>query len=112
MTIYIDIVMSIIEEVSLMSKSGYNDIELLEYIDKHYDEIECELNGVEHKERYHSCMDCKLRKIVDYERLILVCTRCGSFEYYPVYVTSYNHMMQPLRRKCLYTKDLIILRSY
>ena len=45
MTTYIDIVMLIIEEVSLMSKSGYNDRELLEYIVKHYDEIECELNG-------------------------------------------------------------------
>ena len=39
--------MSIIEEVSWISKSGYNDIELLEYIDKHYDEIECKLNGDE-----------------------------------------------------------------
>ena len=28
-----------------MSKSGYSDIELLEYINKHFDEIECELNG-------------------------------------------------------------------
>ena len=37
--------MSVIEEVSRMSKSGYTDKELLEYIDKHYDEIECELNG-------------------------------------------------------------------
>ena len=42
--------MSIIEEVSRMSKSGYTDIELLEYIDKHYDELECELNGDEFKE--------------------------------------------------------------
>ena len=33
------------EEISSMSKSGYSDRELLEYIDKHYDEIECELNG-------------------------------------------------------------------
>ena len=98
--------MSVIEEVSLMSKSGYNNIKLLEYIDKHYDEIECELNGVEYKEPKESnhsfCMDCKLRKIVDYERSILVCTRCGSFEYYPVYVTSYNHIMQPSRKKCIY----------
>ena len=47
MIIYIDIIMSIIEEVSWISKSGYNDIELLEYIDKHYDEIECKLNGDE-----------------------------------------------------------------
>ena len=30
-----------------MSKSGYNDKELLEFIGKHYDEIECELNGDE-----------------------------------------------------------------
>ena len=45
MTIYIDIVMSIIEGVSIMSKSGYTDIELSEYIDEHYDELECELNG-------------------------------------------------------------------
>ena len=42
--------MSIIEAISMMSKSGYNDRELLEYIDKHYDEIECELNGNEYKE--------------------------------------------------------------
>ena len=42
---YINIVMLFIEEVSRMSKSGYSDMELLEYINKHYDEIECELNG-------------------------------------------------------------------
>ena len=73
--------MLIIEEVSWMSKSGCSDKELLEYIDKHYDEIECELNGEEYKEpkkhdRYF-CMDCKLRKMVDYKRSILTCTRCG-----------------------------------
>ena len=101
--------MSIIEEVSRMSKSGYNDKELLEYIDKHYDEIDCELNGEEYKEpkkhdRYF-CMDCKLTKIVDYERSILTCTRCGLCEYYPVYVTSYNHTMQPSRRKCIYKRS-------
>ena len=63
--------MSYIEEISWMSKSGYSDIELLEYIDKHFDEIECELNGEEYKEPkkhdHYFCMDCKLRKIVDYE---------------------------------------------
>ena len=92
-----------------MSKSGYSDIELLEYIGKHFDEIECELNGEEHKEpkkRDHKfCMDCKLRKIVDYERSTLVCTKCGLCEYYPVYVASYNHTMQPLRRKCIYKRS-------
>ena len=75
-----------------MSKSGYSDIELLEYIDKHFDGIECELNGEEYKEPkqhdHYFCMDCKLRKIVDHERLTLVCTKCGLCEYYPVYVVS------------------------
>ena len=37
--------MSYIEEISWLCESGYSDIELLEYIDKHFDEIECELNG-------------------------------------------------------------------
>ena len=53
----------------------------------------------------HFCMDCKLRKIVDYERLTLVCTKCGLCEYYPVYVVSYNHTMQPSRRKCIYKRS-------
>ena len=98
--------MSYIEEVSWMSESGYSDIELLEYINKHFDEIECELNGEEYKEpkkhdRYF-CMDCNVVKTIDYERSTLVCTKCGLCEYYPVYVTSYNHTMQPLKRKCIY----------
>ena len=101
--------MSYIEEISRMSKSGYSDIELLEHIYKHFDEIECELNGEEYKEpkkRDHNfCMDCKLRKIVDYERSTLVCTKCGLCEYYPVYVASYNHTMQPSRRKCIYKRS-------
>ena len=105
MTIYIDIAMSIIEEVLWMSKSGYSDGELLEYIDKHYDEIECELSGEVYKEpkkRDHDfCIKCKLRKIVDYERPTLVRTNCGLCEYHPVYVASYNHTMQYSRRKCI-----------
>ena len=112
MTIYIDIVMSILETISMMSKSGYSDRELLEYIDKHYDEIECELNGEEYitegwepkkRDRYF-CMVCKLRKTVDYERSTLVCTKCGVFEYYPVHVSSYNHTMQYSRRKYIYKR--------
>ena len=67
-----------------MSKSGYSDRELLEYIDKHYDETECELNGEVYKEPKkrdrNFCMDSKLRKIVDYERSTLVCTKCGLCE--------------------------------
>ena len=42
--------MSYIEEILRMSKSGYSDIELLEYIDEHFDETECELNGEEYKD--------------------------------------------------------------
>ena len=104
--------MSVIEAISLMSKCGYTDKELLEYIDKHYDEIECELNGEEYitegwepkkRDRYF-CMGCKLRKIVDYERSTLVCTKCGVFEYYPVHVPSYKHTMRPPRKKCIYKR--------
>ena len=100
--------MSVIEEVSRMSKSGYTDKELLEYIDKHYDEIECKLNGEEYKDPKkrdsNFCTGCKLRKTVDYERSILTCTKCGVFEYYPVCLSSYNHTMQPSRRKCIYKR--------
>ena len=100
--------MSISETISMMSKYGYTDKELLEYIDENDDELECELNGEVYEEpkkhdRYF-CMDCKLRKIVDYERSTLVCTKCGVFEYYPVYVSSYNHPMKPSRRKCVYKR--------
>ena len=49
-------------------------------------------------------MGCKLRKIVDYERSTLVCTKCGLCEYYPIYVASYNQTMQPSRRKCIYKR--------
>ena len=101
--------MSYIEEISWMSKSGYSDTELLEYINKHFDEMECKLNGEEYKEPkkhdHYFCMDCKLRKIVDYKRSTLVCTKCGLREYYPVYVVSYNHTMQPSRRKCIYKRS-------
>ena len=100
--------MSILETISMLSKSGYSDRELLGYIDKHYDEIEHELNGEVYEEpkkrdRYF-CMVCKLRKTVDYQRSTLVCTKCGVFEYYPAYVSSYNHTMRYSRRKCIYKR--------
>ena len=50
-------------------------------------------------------MGCKLKKIVDYQKSTLVCTKCGLCEYYPVYVISYDHMMQPSRRKCFYKRS-------
>ena len=66
-----NIVMSFIEEISWMSKSGYSDRELLEYIDKHFDEIECELNEEVYKEPkkhdHNFCIKCKLRKTIDYQ---------------------------------------------
>ena len=37
---------------------------------------------------------------IDYQKSTL-----GLFKYYPVYVASYNHKMQPLRRKCLYKRS-------
>ena len=64
--------MSYTEEISWMSKSGYSDIELLEYIDKHYDEIESELNREvyeEPKKHDHNFrMDWNMVKTIDYER--------------------------------------------
>ena len=100
--------MSYIEKVSWMSKSDYSDIELLEYINEHFDEIECEFIGEEYKEPKQDrnlCIDCNMVKTIDYERSTLVCTKCGLCEYYSVYVASYNHTMQPLRRKCIYKRS-------
>ena len=100
--------MLFIEEVSRMSKCGCSDMELLEYINEHFDEIECELNGDEYKEpkkhKRNFCIDCNLEMLIDYEKSTLVCTKCGVFEYYPVYVSSYNHTMKPSRRRCIYKR--------
>ena len=100
--------MLFIEEVSRMSKSGCSDMELLEYINEHFDEIECELNGDGYKEpkkhKRNFCIDCNLEMLIDYEKSTLVCTKCGVFEYYPVHVQSYNHTMRYSRRKCIYKR--------
>ena len=97
------------EEILRMPKSGYNDEELFDYIDKHYDEIGCELNGDEYEEPKkrdrNFCIDCNMEMTIDYRKSTLVCTRCGLCEYCPVYVTSYNHTIQPLRRKCIYKRS-------
>ena len=50
-------------------------------------------------------MNCKLGKIVDYQKSTLVCTNCGLCECYPVYVTSYNYTMHPSRRKCFHKRS-------
>ena len=100
--------MLFIEEVSRMSKCGCSDMELLEYINEHFNEIECELNGDEYKEpkkhKRNFCIDCNLEMLIDYEKSTLVCTKCGVFEYYPVHVQSYNHTMRYSRRKCVYKR--------
>ena len=100
--------MSILETISMMSKYGYTDKELLEYIDEDDDELECELNGEVYEEpKKHDrnlCIDCNVVKTIDYEKSILVCTKCGVFEYYPVHVQSYNHTMRYSRRKCVYKR--------
>ena len=91
-----------------VQKCGRSDRELLEYIDKRFDEIECELNGEEYKEPKHNhnlCTDCNVVKMIDYERSTLACIKCGLFEYYPIYVASYNHMMQPSIRECIYKRS-------
>ena len=108
--------MSVIEEISKLSRNGCDDA-LLNYICDNYDEIECELNGNEYdepKKRYYNfCIDCNKEMLINYQNSHLVCTDCGLCEYYPVYVTSYNNTMQPLRRKCvIHIKDLIMLKSY
>ena len=108
MTIYIAIAMSVIEGISIMSKNGCDDKELLDYIYENNNEIECELIRGEYKEPKHNrnlCIHCNMEMTIDYQKSTLVCKKCGLFEYYSVYVASYNHMMQPLRRKCLYKRS-------
>ena len=106
------------EKISKLLKNGCDDDVLLNYIYENHDELECELNGDEYddelecelngdeyeapeKHRRNFCIDCKLEMLIDYQESVLVCTKCGVFEYYPVYVSSYNHPMKPSRRKCV-----------
>ena len=100
--------MSVIEEISKLLKNGCDDDVLLNYIYENHDELECELNGDEIKEpkkhKRNFCIDCNLEMLIDYGRSTLVCTKCGVFEYYPVYVPSYNHTMRYSRRKCIYKR--------
>ena len=101
--------MSVIEGISRITKSGYDDDVLMDYIQKNLDTLECELNGDEHKEP-EKCdrnfyMGCKLRKIVDYERSILTCT-IGV-----VYVSTIQCMLHHTIIRCnhweenVYTED-------
>ena len=100
--------MSVIEGISRMSNSGCDDDVLMNYVQKHFEILDCELNGDRYKEsKKHNnnfCIDCNLEKLIDYQKSVLVCTNCGLCEYYPVYVTSYNHTMKPLRSRCIYKR--------
>ena len=84
-----DYSMSVMEEISKLSKDGCDDA-LLNYICDNYDEIECELNGDEYKEpkknNRNFCTDCNLEMIIDYQKSTLFCRNCGLCEYYPVYM--------------------------
>ena len=99
--------MSVIEKNPKLSRNGCDDA-LLNYICDNYYEIECELNGDEYKEpkkrNRNLCTDCNLEMIIDYQKSTLLCRNCGLYEYYPVYVTSYSHTIQPFRRKCVYKR--------
>ena len=95
------------EEISRLSRNVCYDV-LLNYICNNYDEIEHEHNGDEKKPKRHNrnfCTDYSLELTIDCQRSNLVCTKCGSCDYCPVYVTLYNHTMQPLRRKCVYKRS-------
>ena len=109
MIIYVAIVMLVIDEISRVSKSGCDDKELLEYVCDNYDEIECELNGYKYEEpKKHNrnfCVDCNMKMLIDHQKLTLVCTNCGLSQLNQVFVASYNHTMQPLRRKCVYKRS-------
>ena len=100
--------MSVMEKVLKLSKNGCGDA-LLDYICENYDQIERELNGDEYKEskkhNYDVCVACNKEMLLDSQKSISVCMKCGLCEYCPVYVTSYNHSMKPLRRKCIYKRS-------
>ena len=65
---------------------------------ENYDEIERELNGDECKEskkhNYDFCVVSNKEMLLDNQKSVLVCTKCGLCEYYPVYVTSCNHSIK------------------
>ena len=110
--------MSVKEEISKLSKNGWDDA-LLKYICDNYNEIECELIGDEYKEpkkhNYDFCVVCNKEMLLDYRKSVLVCRKCGLCEYCPVYIMSYNHSMKPLRRKCVYKRSdnfIVILNQF
>ena len=90
-----------------MPNSGSDDDVLMDYIWYNLDVLECE-HGEEYKEprkhNYDFCVACSEEMLLDYRKSILVCRKCGLCNHYPMYVSSYNHTMQPWRRKCMYKR--------
>ena len=96
--------MSVTEEISKLLKNKCDDDVLLNYIYENHDELNGDEFNEPKKHKRNFCIDCNLEMLIDYERSILVCTKCGVFEYYPVHVQSYNHTMRYSRRKCIYKR--------
>ena len=72
--------MSVMEKISKLSKNGCNDA-LFNYICDNYDEIECVLNRDEYEEsikhNYNVCVACNKEMLLDSQKSILVCMKCG-----------------------------------
>ena len=92
--------MSVIEEISKLSRNGCDDT-LLNYICEIYYEIECELNGDEYKEpKKHNrnlCIDCNMEKIVDHQKSTSVCEVCFRSV---VYVSTIQYMSHHIVTLC------------
>ena len=95
--------MSVIEEISKLSKNGCDDDVLLNYIYEDHDGLECELNGDEFKEpKKHDrnlCIDCNVVPNVEYLSTIL-------------FMCNHTIIRCDIREGNAYIRDLTILRSY
>ena len=101
--------MSVIEAISMMSKSGYNDKELLDYIYENYDEIECELNGEVYEKPKHNhnhCIKCNMEMTINCQKSTLVCKKCGLCEDYPVYVCNVVQSLSTTIEKEMYLQKI------
>ena len=96
--------MSVTEKISRMSKTGSDDDVLMDYIQNNFDILECELNGdkyeepKKHNRNFVQTVAWKCSLIT--KNRFWFAINCDQCNYYPVYVTLYNHTMKPLRRKC------------
>ena len=61
--------------------------------------------GEPKKCEHNLCIDYNVTLTIDYQKATLFCGICGFSQLNQVYVTSYNHTMQPSRRKCFYKRS-------